>query len=108
MTDKEQVRLDRQLDKLDEKLPGPASAWLTWLRRPSHRFVRFPLGILLVLGGVFSILPGLGIWMLPLGLLLLAIDVTILQRPVNALVLWAERQWTRWKRWRQAKGSNPG
>ncbi len=97
MSEKEQVRLDRNLDKIEEKLPDFASTWLTWVRRPSHRYVRIPLGILLIFGGIFSILPFLGIWMLPLGLMLLAIDVPFLQRPVNATVHWAERTWTKWR-----------
>jgi hypothetical protein len=93
----EQERLDRNLDKLEDKLPGFASSWLTWVRKPSHRLVRIPLGFLLIFGGIFSILPFLGLWMLPLGLMLLAIDIPFLQRPVNAVILWAERMWAKWK-----------
>ncbi len=33
-----------------------------------------PVGLLLIVGGVFSILPVLGLWMLPLGLVLLSED----------------------------------
>jgi hypothetical protein len=44
--------------------------------------VRIPLALLLILGGVFSFLPILGLWMLPLGLAVLAIDVPPLKRPV--------------------------
>lgn len=39
-----------------------------------------PAGILLVIGGMLSILPVLGIWMLPLGLVLLALDVALLRQ----------------------------
>jgi len=97
MADKDQERLDRQLDKIEEKLPDMASGWLTWLRKPSSRLVRIPLGLLLVVGSVFSILPVLGLWMLPLGLMLLAIDIPFLQRPISKLFLWAERSWTKWR-----------
>lgn len=102
----ERERLEHQLDKLEERLPNPASAWLAWVRRPSHRLVRMAAGLLLVVGGVFSILPVLGAWMLPLGLLLLAMDFPPLERPVNRVIIWGERQWRRWKRWRRARRSD--
>ena len=38
-----------------------------------------PSGLLLILGGVLSFLPIRGIWMLPLGLLLLAEDLPVLR-----------------------------
>ena len=41
----------------------------------SHpRWVRIPLGILLLFGGLLGALPVLGFWMIPLGLLVLAAD----------------------------------
>ncbi|WP_335645575.1 hypothetical protein [Microvirga ossetica] len=51
------------------------------------------MGILLMLGGVVSILPFLGLWMLPLGLLLIAYDVPFLQKPVGRFTLWAIQKW---------------
>jgi hypothetical protein len=39
--------------------------------------------------------------MVPLGALLLAQDVPFLKRPVARALMWLERQWIRWKRWRQ-------
>jgi hypothetical protein len=44
-----------------------------------------------VVGGVLSILPVLGIWMLPLGLLLVAYDVPFLREPVGRFTIWATR-----------------
>ena len=38
---------------------------------------------LFILGGIFSFLPVPGIWMLPLGLLLITEDVEFLQRPLD-------------------------
>jgi hypothetical protein len=99
----EREHLEHQLDRLEKRLPDPASAWLAWVRRPSHRLARIVAGLLLVFGGIFSILPVLGAWMLPLGLLLLAMDFPPLERPVNRVILWGERQWRRWRRWRQAR-----
>jgi hypothetical protein len=64
--------------------------------------VRVPLAVLLILGGIFSFLPVLGLWMLPLGLLVLAIDVPVLKRPVgNAIVRlqrWLSTTRRRWRR----------
>jgi disulfide bond formation protein DsbB len=101
MSDKDQQQLERELDKIEEKLPDVATGWLAWLRRPSHRLVRIPVGIILVIGSVFSILPVLGLWMMPLGLMLLAIDVPFLQRPVTKMLQWIERTWSRLRnRWK--------
>lgn len=41
-----------------------------WLRKPSARWVRIPIGALLLQDGVFSIVSLPGLWMLPLELLL--------------------------------------
>jgi hypothetical protein len=53
--------------------------------------VRIPLAILLLLGGVFSFLPVLGLWMLPLGLLVLAVDIPPLRRPVGDAIVRLQR-----------------
>ena len=42
---------------------------------------------------IFSFLPILGIWMLPLGLLLIAQDVPFLQQPLASALGWVERKW---------------
>jgi len=95
---RDQQRLNHQLDRLSRKLPSWASRSLKWLRKPSSRWLRIPLGLLLVLGGVFSILPLLGLWMLPLGLLLLVQDVPFLRRPTRRGLVCVERRWQRRKR----------
>jgi len=57
----------------------------------------------MVFGGVLSFLPILGIWMLPLGLMLLAIDFPPLQRPVAWAIIRGQRWWElRRRRRRQA------
>jgi len=94
-------RLNRLFDRLERRIPEVAARMLARVRRPEARWVRIPLGILLVLGGIFSFLPVLGIWMLPLGLLLLAVDIIFLQAPVNTAVLRGSRAWTRWQRSRR-------
>lgn len=103
MTIKSTDRLNRLFDRLERRIPGAAARALARVRRPEARFVRIPLGILLVLGGIFSFLPVLGIWMLPLGLLLLAVDLIFLQGPVNMAILRGSRKWTTWQRSRRDK-----
>ena len=103
MPEKSHARLNRQFDRLERRIPGFAARMLNWLRQPSARLIRIPLGILLILGGIFSFLPVLGIWMLPLGLLLLALDLMFLQGPVNSAILRGTRKWTIWRRARRDK-----
>lgn len=45
-----------------------------YLPIPKTRLKRLFFGCLLIVGGIFSILPVLGLWMLPLGMLYLAVD----------------------------------
>jgi len=52
---RDQQRLNHELDRLGQKLPSWAARSLKWLRKPSSRWVRLPAGFLLVLGGIFSI-----------------------------------------------------
>ena len=74
-----------------------------WVRKPSSRLVRIPLAILLVFGGIFSFLPVLGVWMLPLGLILIAQDLPFLQGPMARMLGWIERKWIERK---AAKGTS--
>lgn len=88
--------------RFEREVPSWLGGALRWLRHPASRWVRIPAGVLLVLGGVLSILPGLGIWMLPLGLLLLAGDVPPLRKPVARFTIWSAEAWAglrhRWAR----------
>jgi len=85
--------LDRHFAWFQDKLPPGPARFVGWLRKPSSKLVRIPLAILLILGGIFSILPVLGLWMLPLGLVLFAQDVPILQTPMANALGWIERKW---------------
>jgi len=44
--------------------------------------------VCLIPGGLLGFLPVLGLWMLPLGLLLLSIDVPILRRYAHRFINW--------------------
>ena len=64
----------------------------------------FPaFAVLLVVGGVLSFLPILGLWMLPLGLLLIAQDVPLLQAPLARMLGWIERNWIERQRAKNAQ-----
>jgi len=102
---KEEARLHRQFDRIGRAVPA-MSGFLTWIRQPSSRLVRIPVGILLILGGVLSFLPILGVWMLPLGLFLIALDLRFLQGPLNRASFWVQRKWANWQRSRKAKKGN--
>jgi hypothetical protein len=93
MSQNYQAELDRHLAWFETRLPQGPARFVGWLRKPSSRFVRIPLALLLILGGVFSFLPVLGLWMLPLGLLLFAQDLPFLQRPTLRALGWIERKW---------------
>lgn len=93
MSKESQMELDRHFAWFEAKLPAGPARFVNWLRKPSSRFVRIPMALLLILGGIFSILPVLGLWMLPLGLLLFAQDVPFLQKPMAQLLGWIERKW---------------
>lgn len=96
---KEERLLHRRLDRAERFLPGFLADWVAHLRRPSASWLRVPLGILFIVGGVFSFLPVFGLWMLPLGLVLLALDFALLRRPTAMMIVRGERGWSRLRRW---------
>lgn len=90
---------DRHHDLVEQligRLPNRAQAAFRWLRLPSSRWARLPTGALLVGGGFLSILPLFGIWMLPLGLLLLAEDMPPLRRARNRILDHIQRRRPYW------------
>lgn len=97
---KKKDRLRRQLAYFERNLPFGART-LHALGRRENRLYRVPLGMLLVIAGLLGFLPVLGFWMLPLGLLLLSIDIPALQGIVSAMIIWARRRLSIWhRRWR--------
>ncbi len=81
------------IERFEARLPDLLARRSRWLRQPQSRPVRIPAAALLTLGGVFSFLPVLGIWMLPLGLMLVAVDVPALRPPLARMLHWIERKW---------------
>ena len=99
-TGKGEGRIKRQFDRIERRFPA-TKRFLDWLRSPRSTIFRVPISVLLILGGIFSFLPILGIWMLPLGLLLLALDVAFLRTPIAATILRGMRKWQTWRRERK-------
>jgi hypothetical protein len=81
--------LRQAFKRLEQEVPDRLGRMVRWLRHPASRPVRIPVGVLLILGGVFSFLPGLGIWMLPL----MASDVPSLRKRVGHLTIWGADKW---------------
>lgn len=93
-------RFQRQFEMLSRLFP-PLRGPLVTLRRDRWRVVRLPLAVIFTIGGLFWFLPVLGIWMLPVGLLLLAVDLPRLRGPISALLIRARRRISRWRsQWR--------
>ena len=76
---------DDRVTRLTEKLPDTLRKAIEWLREPHRRWIRIGAALLFILGGIFSILPVLGLWMLPVGLALLSQDIPALKVPARTL-----------------------
>ncbi len=59
---------------------------------PKSKPIRIVIGILLVIGGLVGFLPVLGFWMIPLGLLVLSVDLPIVRRWRRQLTVWWHRR----------------
>jgi|FEC22Drversion2_1045045.scaffolds.fasta_scaffold00285_6 hypothetical protein len=97
-SDREDRRLRRQIAAMERLVPqlrGPMHSIL----RGRLSYVRIPLGLLLIAGGFVGFLPVLGFWMIPLGLLVLAVDIPLLRPWVSASVV-RSRRWLRRRRGR--------
>ena len=86
-------RFERQFRYFAARLP-----MLERMRRPGWMLVRILTGVLLVIGGLLAILPVLNVWMIPLGLLLLAIDLPMLQGPLSRFIIYGRRRVERFRR----------
>lgn len=88
--DKQSDRLRRQFDTFARAAP-PTRPLVDALLKGRLRLIRLPLAFLLIFGGFLAILPVFGFWMLPLGLMLLALDVPALQPVISSLLIRGRR-----------------
>ena len=63
------------------------------VRLPENQIVRIGIGVLLVFGGFLGFMPVLGIWMLPLGIAVLSIDIPIVRRYSMRALIWFRRRY---------------
>jgi hypothetical protein len=87
---------ERRLEKLIAKLPPRMAGFIHWLRNPKRLWLRVPLGILFILAGFLWFLPVLGLWMMPLGIVLLTQDCGPVRRVVYRLINWTAERRPRW------------
>ena len=73
------------------------------IRLPQSKFRRVALGIALLIGGLLWFLPILGLWMFPLGIMVLSIDFHPLRRLRRRFDSW----WGR-RRKKKGPGGKPG
>ena len=85
--------LDAHLERFEHRLPNSLGGFVRWLRKPGSAWVRVPLGLALILGGIVGFLPILGFWMVPLGFIVLARDIPFVRPPLIKLLDWVERKW---------------
>jgi hypothetical protein len=55
---------------------------------PASRLARMAIGIALVIAGFLGFLPILGFWMVPLGLIILSVDVPLVRRWRRQASVW--------------------
>lgn len=83
--------VERKIDQLPRWLGSP----IRKLHRDHRLWLRMTTGALLILGGLLWFLPVLGLWMLPLGLVLLASEFPLLKRWLVGVAMRIERWLTR-------------
>jgi len=108
MTKIQDDELDEAFDKLEHEVPGSVARAIRWMRKPKARLVRLPLGLLCIVASFLWFLPVLGLWFLPLGLLLIAQDIRFLRRPVGRMTLYLLEQWVRLRKWWARRHANAG
>ena len=74
------------------------------MRIPGNRTGRLALGGGLVAGGTLGFLPALGFWMIPLGLLVLSVDLPVVRRVRRRADVWVSRRLGRDTRTQQREG----
>ena len=86
-------KFHRELDRLEGHLPKWARGAFQRARTPGAMGLRLLIAIFLIVSGILGIvLPVLGFWMVPLGLVLLAIDLPFLHGPFTGLLAFINRK----------------
>ncbi len=64
---------------------------------PRSKVLRIGLGVGLVMGGLLGFLPVLGFWMVPLGIIVLSVDIHAARRLRRRASIWWERRRRAWR-----------
>lgn len=59
---------------------------------PGPPLLRIVVGVVFILGGIVGFLPILGFWMLPLGVLILSVDLHYVRRQRRRIEIWWGRR----------------
>ena len=83
-----------EMERFQNHIPTWIGRNLSRLRGERAKWVRVPTGVALICGGVlgFLPLPVVAIWMLPVGLALLAYDVPTMRKPIARLLHFTNRK----------------
>lgn len=65
---------------------------------PRSRVLRIVIGVALIIGGLVGFLPVVGFWMIPLGILVLSVDLPWARRMRRRFVVWWHRRWGKKRR----------
>lgn len=87
---------DPRLEALVARVSPRFAETLSNLLQPRRRWARIPAGVALIGGGTLAFLPVFGVWMIPLGLALLAEDVPALRSSRSKVLDWIERRRPHW------------
>jgi len=87
-----QPDFDDELQRLTQRVPTWARRIIKSASRPDAAWLRIPLAVGLMVGGVLGFLPVLGFWMLPLGIALLALDLPFLRGPLARFMAFINRK----------------
>lgn len=91
MDDRQQRRLERQFSAIVRASPTIGAAIIRF-HDSSNIFLRISLAVVLVIGGLLAFLPILTIWMIPVGVLLLATDLPFLRPIVSSTIIRLRRR----------------
>jgi UPF0716 family protein affecting phage T7 exclusion len=59
---------------------------------PAAQWLRVVIGLIFIVGGLLGFMPILGFWMIPVGLLILSVDIPMVRRWRRQLTVWWHRK----------------
>ena len=97
MNDRHERRLERQFSAIVRASPIIGAAIIRF-HDSSNIFLRISLAVVLIIGGLLAFLPILTIWMIPVGVLLLATDLPFLSPIVSSAIIRLRRRLINFRR----------